>query len=320
MSDGGVNDTAAVASGTTLGIVVLVLAIAYRCITCARQYRLSCVHSDGSFGCICREANAPNPMEQMANAHAEVVAQLRDDLKRAQDALLQQRLEEAQRRQEADTRTQQTTRILRRDLQHTVKRALRQTISSAKNATNDSSSNDSAPEQEPAVPAALVNTDSMQRLRMRMPPSSSGAYPSPQRLSHLRARTPLHTAPADKTRRSSAPVRRFTPPVTPTHRFGQNGVSLPAFESRDQQASQLASLKPELRVFIDEQIMLAEIKVQPLPSPTSIPEQQLSVPVPETVLSLPDINTSGDGSGAGDSIRSEGNETSCKPTDRGYEV
>ena len=242
--DGNVNDTAAVASGTTIGVVLLVLAIVYRCATCARRYRLSCVHTDGSFGCIFREANVANPTDEMVKAHLEVVNQLHDDLKRAQDALIAQKMEETQFRRDAERRMQKDLRSLRRDFQSVFARQRRKQLAINSTANESGSSSDS---QTELVPPGMVITDSMQRLRMRMP-FSAPAFPPQQ----------LHNTPQSQ---PNTPNTGRAEPATPTHRRAHN-----RFSSVSTMSMLTAARQPSLFIDIEEPIMLSDIRVEPVPN------------------------------------------------------
>lgn len=67
------SETTAVAAGSTVAVVVLVLGLFIKFSTCAQRYRLACVHHDGSCGLVCAELNAPRPLEVIQEAHAETV-------------------------------------------------------------------------------------------------------------------------------------------------------------------------------------------------------------------------------------------------------
>lgn len=240
--DGNVNNTAAVASGTTIGVVLLVLAIVYRCANCARRYRLSCVHTDGSFGCICREANVANPMDEMVKAHLEVVNQLHDELKRAQDALIAHKLEETQFRRDAEHRMQKDLRLLRRDFQSVFARQRRRQLG-INPTVNESGSSSDSPEP---VPPGMVITDSMQRLRMRMP------YSTP-------AFRPLNVTPQSQ---PSTPRPEPKEPATPTNRRAHDRFnSVPSMS-----AIHATTQQPVLYINIEEPPLLADIRIEPVPN------------------------------------------------------
>jgi hypothetical protein len=295
--DENTGNTAAVASGTTLGIVLLTLAIVYRCTNWATRYRLSCVHSDGSFGCICREANVPNPLDAMAKAHAEVVKQLQDDLKSARDALIQQRVDEAHRRREAEERAQRNLRSLRRDFQRalTRHRVLHQS----------NGSDDSSPLSEhQQVPPGLLNTDSMQRLRMRV---SMG---SPK---------PVNSAPAQHT-----PLARNQPHAAQERQW-------PCLTPTTTVQTEMPRRGSELHIDIDEPVATDVIRVQPFRGQVSMsssaPLQSTlspAVSVSHSGLSQPTGNAPDNGPAAVGSDahgrRNQGNDSNCHPPDCGYEV
>lgn len=291
--DEATGNTAAVASGTTLGIVLLVLAIVYRCTNWANRYHLSCVHSDGSFGCICREANVPNPLDEMAKAHAAVVKQLQDDLKNARDALIQQRVEESHRRREAEERAQRNLRALRRDFQRALSRH---------RAHHQGTGSDDSPPLSEHVPPGLLNTDSMQRLRMRVSLNSPGAA------------APTGTPRFHPGRHALA--------ITPVHRRRWSCLT-PTTVNR----TPLTPLRSDLRIDIDEPTIQEDITVLPLgrqvPVSSSAPlrsRSTVSVYDAELSHSTGSALDNGPGTTARVQDRNEGHDSNSHSAHCRYEV